>query len=370
MSDPNEERGEPIDAIASEIARARRAGAETSDEAVIVGDRAGVVAWVNAAWSRITGFPTAETVRKPIGHFLDRAGIELELVDFVGRRFVEGLSCRLQFPFETFEGRAIRVDLEVTPVRGASGELDAFRATARVLPEPPASDARAPRGASRGVDVGARHAELRDVLEPRWPTPDGLDRPSTDARPPGVAAADPARSRLSNRLHEACARRAALTGPRVHFDLVVDPERPLVDLDHPTDAAASGTGATAFDDLVESLLDAALAGVDDSWGTVTLVTGRTRRARGHVSLVHPIIARPRALAAGPHAFLEVHDTGTPLDPDFLARLARGEGGAATPREVALVRARAHAQAIGATLHVDSRPGCGSQSLVLLPIARR
>lgn len=121
--------------LSNAIEQARADGAESSDHAMIIGDRAGIVAWANAAWSRITGIPLAETIHKPITHFLEVAEIELELVDFVGQHFLEGRSCIIEFPFKTFDQREIQVHLEVQPIRKAPGELDGFVAVARVLVE-------------------------------------------------------------------------------------------------------------------------------------------------------------------------------------------------------------------------------------------
>jgi hypothetical protein len=109
-----------------------------------------------------------------------------------------------------------------------------------------------------------------------------------------------------------------------------------------------------------------MQGVAENWGCITVLTGLTTARRSHVSEAHPIAARPAELAAGPHLFLEVHDTGLPLFPDALARV-REELPGACPREVALSRAVEYANALGATLHINGASGCGSQSLVLIPI---
>jgi len=118
--------------LAAAIARARAEGADSSRDAVIIGDRTGIVAWANAAWSQITGIPLAETLDKPITGFLEVADIELELVDFVGQHFLEGRTCIVEFPFETFDGRKIQIHLDVQPIRKNPGELDGFIAIAHV----------------------------------------------------------------------------------------------------------------------------------------------------------------------------------------------------------------------------------------------
>lgn len=135
MEGPSSHSHQTNSVLSNAIARVRSEGAESSNHAVIIGDRTGIVAWANAAWSQITGIPLSETVHKPITHFLEVAEIELELVDFVGQHFLEGRSCIIEFPFKTFDQREIQVHLEVQPIRNAPGELDGFVAVARVLIE-------------------------------------------------------------------------------------------------------------------------------------------------------------------------------------------------------------------------------------------
>ena len=133
MKGPSSHLDEMNSVLSTAIARARAEGAEASGHAVVIGDRAGIVAWANPAWSKITGIALSETVHKPITHFLEVAEIEFELVDFVGQHFLEGRSCMVEFPFETFDQGEIQVQLEVQPIRKAPGELDGFLAVARVL---------------------------------------------------------------------------------------------------------------------------------------------------------------------------------------------------------------------------------------------
>ena len=126
MNDPGQRHDVSNPTISAAIARVRAQGAESSTDAVLVGNRAGIVEWTNAAWSQTTGFPQHETIQKPISHFLDVSGIELELVDFVGRHFIEGRRCTIEFPFETFDDREIQVHLEVESIRNEAGEIDAI----------------------------------------------------------------------------------------------------------------------------------------------------------------------------------------------------------------------------------------------------
>ena len=79
----------------------------------VTGNRAGVVEWANEAFGRLTGIPLAETVNKPVTRLLDRAGIELEVVEFVAEDFFAGRRCRIERPFERSDGR--RIDVLLSP---------------------------------------------------------------------------------------------------------------------------------------------------------------------------------------------------------------------------------------------------------------
>jgi len=322
------------------IERVRAEGAESSESAILVGNRAGVVEWANLAWSRITGFPLVETVHKPISHFLDVSGIELELVDFVGQRFVEGRSSTLEFPFETFEGQEIHVHLEVEPIRNRSGELDAFVATASILPEWREDDP------SATGDAGADLRSLASQIDPTLP-------PMDATAPTGGRS-------ISISEH---VRRTWASGPpsaggmrRTHFDLILADELPTARLD-----------SDRFGELMETLQRVSLLALGDAWGCISVMTGTTRPGRGHVSQAHPVIARPIALARGPWVFVEIHDTGRALPPSALERVCAGQTDG-SPREVALARSVELAREIGVPLHLDSTPGCGNQALVLIPIS--
>jgi len=321
--------------VSTAIDRARADGAESSTYAVIVGNRAGVVEWANDAWSQITGFPLAETLHKPISHFLEVAGIELELVDFVGQHYLEGRTCTIEFPFATFDEREIQVHLEVQPIRNETGELDVFVATAHVIPERGPQDLYAPhlRATPRSRALEQRSANPR-------PRCTGEGHASVSLSECVRRACDSARSRASN---------------RAYFDLSLPANLPNIELH--TDRLI---------ELADSLIEAALQNVEESSGCVTILTGLTEATRGHISEAYPIVARPAELAVGPHLFLEVHDTGLPLLPDALARVRENRPGASSP-EAALARAFESSKTLGVTLHIDSTWGCGNQSLVLIPL---
>lgn len=290
----------------------------------VAGNRAGIVEWANEAFGRLTGIPLAETVNKPVTRFLERAGIELEVVEFVAEHFFAGRTCRIELPFERPDGRCIDVLLEVEAIRGEDGDIDRFIATAR----------------ERRDEISAATSTSRPALV-RTP------------RPPS-----------GERLDLSCVvRRVAREAVDALLDLA---PRPLVDLALAPDLEQIQAPLADVEEIAASLIGAARHAIADSenaWGTLTLSTGRTAPNRRFISQVHAIAAGPADPSRASAIYLEVHDTGSPLPHEALEHVTRGRP-ARNPREQALVRVRELAQKIGASFHHDSTPGCGNQALVL------
>lgn len=351
-------------------------GRDVEVRATVLGNRAGVVEWANAAFEQLTGIPLAETLNKPVTRFLERAGLDLEVVDFVAQHFFEGRPCRLEFPFERPDGRRIEVLLEVEALRDALGEIDRFRATAQERREPEA-DAFAP-SPNRSTEP-APSSTISSAFAPhRSP-----DFTATAELGPAIlralAAAHPGHAPVSANGSEAWL-----------LDLALSPE-PL----------AIRARAAALEELVAVLVrtaQASLALADHAWGTITLTTGRTTPHRRFISKVHAIPVGAAARADASRIHLEVHDTGAPFENAVLARLRRiaasgsdsdsavasdsegrsnpaperpgffasASGGPDDAREGTLVDAIQRAHLLGASIHLDSTPGCGNQALVLFP----
>lgn len=322
----------PIDR-AERIARVERSTNLARGDAVLVGTRAGVVEWADAAWTRLTGFPLEETVEKPITHFLDRAGIERELVAFVAHHFLEGRPCSVALPFDTLDGRCIDVTLEVEPWCDARGEISRFVAVAREadpLPSPTPGLATQPQAAPP------------------------CTRPADDAtkRPRPNLAHEPERS-LSHFVHATVSTILPSLEAAHGLDAFLESDGPIL------------AGLEAREVLAAMLSAAVTLQEEGAW--ISVVGGATRAGRSHDSLVYPVPNRALAASAAPSRYVEVHDTGPHLDRQALARLrASDDAPATTPREAAWRRAIVRAREAGLALHVDSTPGCGTQGFLVLP----
>jgi len=334
-------RGTPPPGVAAALAQ----HAVVSDRAILVGNRAGVVGWANAAWTEMTGFPLEATLGKPIAHFLGEADIELELVDFVGQHYLEGRACTIEFPFETFDERSIWVHLEVQPIRNEVGEIVEFVAVATDETE------------RRARELGTARPRNGDPADPAARArPTGADR--------GGSAEGLEHALLEEQARLACEPHLRSARPRIHLDLALD-ETPR----------AVACNPLLLWELIRLLLESAIEGIGESWGTVTLISGCTEAGRGHVSAAYPLVARSPELARSAWRFLEVHDSGAALDPPEPDAGAAADAGAPrcdpadrTSRAHRLTVASALARLLGGALRIDSAPGCGTQALLLLPPA--
>src|SRR5690606_15849368 len=121
--------GEAMERLGASEAIEEKAAREPIARAI--GNLAGVVEWANDAFASLSGIPLGETVDKPVGRLLERAGIGLDVVELVAQQFFEGQVCRIAFPFERPDGRRIEVVLDVTALRDEQGEIERFLAEAR-----------------------------------------------------------------------------------------------------------------------------------------------------------------------------------------------------------------------------------------------
>jgi PAS domain S-box-containing protein len=326
-----------VRAIAETLARKTRPEALALGDAVVVGNRAGVVEWTSDAWSRLTGFPLSDTLDKPITHFLTCAGIELELVEFVAQHFLAGRSSTVELPFETFDRRRIEVHLEVDPLRDSNGEISRFVAVV--------SDISARKGAETSLSISAL-----GTTEPALEAP----RRSTSTAE-ASSAATPASERLCliDAADRAIRRAHAETADHIFFDSEFATDVPKVQID-----------PNRFDALMDSMFDAVLADIDANPTFITVLIGRLEPGLSHRSRAHPVPTRAMPSSGEPQAYLEIHDTRPHLDPAALMRIQDGET-PHTRREEALQLAAKLARANGLALFSDSTPGCGNQLLLVV-----
>jgi len=298
------------------------------EKAVAVGNRAGIVEWANAAWSRITGYALDDAIAKPIGDVLASAGIEVDVIDFVRARFEYGEPCEIELPLDPPGADRRWIHVAVESLRDRHGEVSHFAAIAWDVT---AEKRRASARAQPPVD-GAR-------LLPRPPV--SLKRIATD---------------LSALVRECLARPRATGSSRTAFDLDLPDTLPWVTLDR-----------ARVEDVLASLVGDAAAAIGDEWGTVSLNTGIAEGEAVFVSPTYPGNVLLRDVPAGCYLFLEIHDTGPPVDRSALAALSAADGpDGGLGRVAVLAAARSLLRAHGGELRIDADAGFGTRVLLLFP----
>jgi PAS domain S-box-containing protein len=305
------------------------------EKAVAVGNRAGVIEWANAAWSRVTGYALEDAVAKPVTDLLGLAGIDYELIDFVRRRFERGEACEIELPLDPPGGERRWIHVSVESLRDRHGEVSHFAAIAwDVSDEKRAAPPPRP-GRARRAGPGA--------------PPRAGERPEL-----ALASTD-----LSAFVRELVARRAGTLAARTAFDLDLPDALPWVGIDR-----------DRVEDVLAGLLGDAAAAIGSEWGTVSVSTGLARNEAVFVSPTYPRNCLLRGLDHGLYVYVEIHDTGPPLDRTVVAALSdaaerRAEGPRAG-RAASLAAARTLLRAHGGDLRLDADPGFGTRVILLFP----
>jgi PAS domain S-box-containing protein len=229
------------------IERKLVSSARQSDRAMVVGNRAGVIEWANAAWTRVTGYPLDESIGKPVQSFLKNVEVDAGVVDFVARCFGQGKACEVEFPLTPPDRDAVWIQLRVEPLFDSSSEASDFLAIATDLTE----QKRAEQGALAEVDLS--ELALRVARDQQ---------------------------------HQ--------LGDMIEFDFDLPANLPLV---------------VADEGMLERFVSLAVARAAESvgkgWGTITFtsgILGESNRPMFRGSL-------EPCLPDGHWAFLEIHDTG-------------------------------------------------------------
>ncbi len=281
--------------------------AADSDTALALGNRAGVVEWANAAWTRITGYALERAVSKPVAAILGEAGVEKDVVDFVQQHFLEGRRCQLELPLERPDGRKIWLHLEVHALRDELGEVSDFVAIGR--------------------DVTSRKLSELEGARPETST--------TAQRIPSAKKREQAVD-LSALMQDLASNLAESIGARTQLDVALEAGLPLVPLP-----------GRQLSLLLRTQTHHSLRAIADEWGTLTLSSGRVRRRIGHDEW------RDEG-----KVFIEIHDTGRPteFEASNAAAHASQDG---TGRALALALLCEFATEVESALRIESRAGFGT-----------
>jgi PAS domain S-box-containing protein len=109
--------------------------ASRTAHAVVIGDSAGCVEWVNAAFTCITGHPPEDVLGKRLDLLDADAETRADAAAYVRSRFQRGEPSHLEIPTRTKSGRSLWLALEIQPLRSESGESEGWVALAADVTE-------------------------------------------------------------------------------------------------------------------------------------------------------------------------------------------------------------------------------------------
>lgn len=109
--------------------------ASSTDNMVIIADPAGKIEWVNAAFTRTTGYCLAESVGRRPGHLLQGRESSPETIAFMRERISSGNGFRCEIVNYAKNGRPYWVEIEVQPVRDEQNQIKYFIAVERDITE-------------------------------------------------------------------------------------------------------------------------------------------------------------------------------------------------------------------------------------------
>jgi len=115
--------------------------ASRADQAIFVGGADGRMEWANEAACRLSGFELDDLVGRRLALFPDDDDAQHAATDHIRGRFAAGEPACLEASIRTRDGRALWIELRVTPVPGAAGEPRGWVAVATDISERKRGDA-------------------------------------------------------------------------------------------------------------------------------------------------------------------------------------------------------------------------------------
>ena len=125
-----------IQAIVRDVSERKRAEEEnrqlamvanTTTNMVILGDREGRIAWVNPAFTRVTGYRLEEVIGRKPGSFLQGPGSDKKVADFIRSQIKSGLGFKdVEIINYKKDGTPFWASIEVQPIHDKSGMVVQF----------------------------------------------------------------------------------------------------------------------------------------------------------------------------------------------------------------------------------------------------
>ena len=130
MAELAQERIEAEKTARAQEAETRRLAriAERTHSAVVITDRRGIIEWVNAGFTRLTGYAPEEVLGKKPGTFLQGKDSDLRTIAAMREAIKEGRSFKVELVNYSKDGRRYWVSIDAETMRGDGDEILGFMA--------------------------------------------------------------------------------------------------------------------------------------------------------------------------------------------------------------------------------------------------
>ena len=97
-----------------------------TSNAVLTTDRAQRIDWINEGFTRLTGYTAAPALGQTVGALLGVGAPDTPAHRVLAAAVAAGQGCRVELPHRAIDGREVWLDLDVQPLRDASGSVTGF----------------------------------------------------------------------------------------------------------------------------------------------------------------------------------------------------------------------------------------------------
>ncbi|MGV8953466.1 MAG: ATP-binding protein [Cypionkella sp.] len=109
--------------------------AKYANDSILFTRRDGRIEWVNDAFTRISGYGFDEAVGRMPGDILNHPDADADALAAIARAHQDGVPVRVEVQNQTRDGRAIWMEVSISPVPGADGQPEVFIAVERDVTE-------------------------------------------------------------------------------------------------------------------------------------------------------------------------------------------------------------------------------------------
>jgi PAS domain S-box-containing protein len=358
--------------------------ASYTDNLVIITDREGRTEWVNQAFVSRTGFTLEDMVGRKPGDLLQGPDTNATTVAQIAEWLAEGRSFRTELLNYTKAREAYWVEFQISPIRGANGEVERFVSIQTDSTELHRTREELEAAKERAESASEAKTQFLATMSHEMRTPLNVILGSTDLVLDGdIPARDvPFHLRQVNANAEVLLRLISdmLDVSKIEAGQVAFERKPVViraclgDAVAPAADRARTKGLQFTLDVADGVPDQMMGDADRLRQIISNLAENAVKFTDHGSVtIHATRVGPQA-GSGPALQLRVIDTGIGISTEAQTRIfkrfeqadsstTRRKGGAG----LGLSIVRSLVEALGGTVTVRSRTGDGAEFTVTLPL---